>query len=187
MAMPTQFLIEGIDRVGKNTLVDSLLDRLGYHLAIHYERPRALIFYAGAGESSPERLFQEASFRTLFQVLQHGDVRVIANRAHLGEVVYAPMYRSYSGDYVFALEQEFHVAAWHHVRVVLLTEDFRRSRHFVDDGMSLGAAQSREAEQAAFVRAFDRSAFADKRIVCVTAQDSGSFRRIQELVDEVLA
>jgi hypothetical protein len=187
MDMPTQFLIEGIDRVGKNMLAHSLLDRFGYHLVIHYDRPPALTFYAGAGESSPERLFQEASFRTLFQMLHHSDIRLIANRAHLGEVVYAPMYRGYSGDYVFALEENLHVAAWSHVRVVLLTEDFRCSRHFVDDGKSLGAAQAREAEQDAFVRAFSRSAFADKRLVCVTDQNDGGFRQVPDLVEEVLA
>jgi hypothetical protein len=187
VATPTQFLIEGIDGVGKNKLIDRLLDRLGYHLVIHYERPSSLAFYAGSGRSAAERLFQEASFRTLFQILQHGEVRVIANRAHLGEVVYAPLYRNYPGDYVFELERQFRVADWNHVRPILLTEDFERSRHFVDDGKSLGGARSRPSEHDAFVRAFGRSALQDKRLVCVTDKSSGNFRSIQELADEVLA
>jgi len=183
--VPTQFLIEGIDRVGKDTLVDGLLDRLGYHLVIHYERPPVLEFYRTNNERYPERRFQEDSFRTLFRILQHDPIKMIANRSHLGEVVYAP-YRNYSGEYVFDLEQELRVEACTHVRLILLTEDFSRSLHFVDDAKSLGTVGSRQSEQEAFLRAFHRSLFRDKRMVCVT-DHTGGFRARELIVNEILA
>ncbi|KYF68426.1 hypothetical protein BE15_10515 [Sorangium cellulosum] len=74
-----------------------------------------------------------------------------------------------------------------HVRLVLLVEDFAVSRHFIDDGRSLGGAEKRQDEQALFRRAFDASVFRDKRIVCVTDRETGQFRSPDSILDEVLA
>ena len=34
------------------------------------------------------------------------DINLIFNRSHLGETVYSPLYRGYSGDYVFDIEKK---------------------------------------------------------------------------------
>ena len=35
------------------------------------------------------------------------DINIIFNRSHLGETIYSPLYRGYSGDYVFNIEKKY--------------------------------------------------------------------------------
>jgi hypothetical protein len=188
MTTPRKFLVEGIDRVGKDHLISRILDLLGYYHVIHYEKPRQLNFYSRVQKVNSLRAYQEESFRTMFSILRDASAaRVICNRAHLGEHVYAPMYRQYSGEYVFDLEREFAVDGLLATRLILLTEDFERSRHFLDDGQSLGGTAQRKAEQELFLEAFTLSIFADKRVVSITDPSSGAFRQPDSIVQEVLA
>jgi len=190
MSGPSHFLLEGIDRVGKDTLIRGIQARLGYHQVFHYQKPLRLDFYAAVSEAEAPYRYQEASFRTMFQVLCGvPSAKIICNRSHLGESIYAPLYRGYSGEYVFDLEHEFNVHRLSHVRIVLLVEDLTASRHFVDDGQSLGGADDadkRQNHQDLFRRALDTSSFRDKRIVCVTDQATGKFRSSESILDEVL-
>lgn len=190
MSGPSHFLFEGIDRVGKDTLIRGIQDRLGYHQVFHYQKPLRLDFYTGTSEADTSYRYQEASFRTMFQFLCGvPSAKIICNRSHLGESIYAPLYRGYSGEYVFGLEREFNVDRLLHVRLVLLVEDLTASRHFVDDGQSLGGADDvdkRQKQQDLFRHALDMSSFRDKRIVCVTDQETGKFRSPRSILDEVL-
>ncbi len=137
VTVPNKFLLEGLDRLGKDTLLQGIQDRLGYHQVLHFGKPAQLECYRSNSESSPERLYQEASFRNMFRLLSGApNANIICNRAHLGECVYAPIYRGYSGEYVFDIENEFKAHELPLVRLILLIEDFELSRHFVDDGRS---------------------------------------------------
>jgi hypothetical protein len=182
-----KFLIEGLDRLGKDTLIQGIQHRRGYHQVLHYSKPLKLDCYLSDDGLSAERCYQEASFRTLFHFLRDVHANIICNRAHLGECVYAPLYRGYSGDYVFDIESEFNAGALASTRLILLTEDFDVSRHYVDDGLSLGAADQRRKEQGLFCAAFNRSAIQDKRVVCVTDRATGDFRSKSAIVDEAVA
>lgn len=185
MRPPKKFLLEGIDRLGKDTLARGIQERLGYHLLLHYTKPLRLACYSPGVDA--ERQYQEASFRTLLQLLHDTyEAQVICNRSHLGEVVYAPLYRGHSGDYVFDLEREYDIQLVSCVRLILLTEDFGRSQHFTDDGLSLGDASKREKEQALFQAAFQRSVIRDKKVVCVTDHVNGQFRTSSAILDEAL-
>jgi hypothetical protein len=186
---PDHFLLEGLDRLGKDTLQQGIQHRLGYHRVIHYAKPILLDCYSAT--MSPElalRQYQESSFRTMFQILSGArSAKIIYNRAHLGECVYAPIYRKYAGEYVFELEREFNAHQFSHARLILLVEDFAVSRHFVDDGKSLGSSERRQEEQELFLRAFDASIFPDKRIVCVTDRETGELRSRDSILNEVLS
>jgi hypothetical protein len=187
MSSARKILVEGIDRLGKDTLLRGIQDRHGFHLVLRYEKPPILECYAREASDSPQRRYQKASFRTLIEILcLEGDINILCNRSHLGEFVYAPIYRQYSGEYVFDLEREFRLNEKSDVRLVLLTENFERSRHFVDDGKSLGAAEKRPVEQELFIEAFERSVISDKRVVCVTNPDSGAFRDSVEILEAAL-
>lgn len=180
-----KFLIEGLDRLGKNLLIAGIQNRLGYHAVIHCSKPMPSDYYTSLSATGALRLFQEDAFRTMFSILQ-GAGSIIYNRAHLGECVYAPLYRGYSGSYVFDLENEFCAPRMANVRLVLLTENFDVSKHFQDDGKSLGPTTQRRDEQHLFVRAFTLSRFPDKRMVNVTDAGTGGFRAANEILDEVL-
>ena len=59
-SIPTKFLIDGIDRLGKSSLIRRIQEIYGYHLVIHYDKPQDLEYYQGLAEdlktSDPEDL-----------------------------------------------------------------------------------------------------------------------------------
>jgi thymidylate kinase len=192
-----KFMIEGLDRLGKDTLIGGIQHRRGYHQVLHFSKPVQLECYtpAEAGdpiESKREALFryQEASFRTMFSLMRDATYsHIICNRAHLGENVYAPMYRGYDGSYVFGLERSFRMDQVQNLRLILLTEDFDIAEELcsgiVDDGESFDFTKRRQ-EQELFLAAFDNSIIRDKRIICVTDRGLGGFKPKHWILDEVL-
>jgi len=177
-----KYLIEGLDFLGKSSLVSGIQQKRGHHAVLHFSKPIALDCY-----NSSLREYQERSFRTMFSILRDAKyTSLICDRAHLGECVYAPLYRSYFGDYVFELEKAFAMHQNHSTRLILLTEDFSISKHFVDDGESFDITK-REQEQEMFIAAFERSVISDKRIICVTDSALGGFKPKDVILQEVLA
>lgn len=195
MSSINKYLIEGLDRLGKDTLIDGILNTRGYHQVLHFSKPRELACYepcptgmtAAEMKSASLQEYQSRSFRTMFGLLRDAVYSpIICNRAHLGENVYAPLYRGYSGSYVFEMERSF-LRDVHNVRLILLTEDFEIAKHFVDDGDSLGAIENRQREQELFIAAFERSSINDKRIISVTDPGLGGFKPRDWILQEALA
>ena len=188
-----QFLIEGLDRLGKDTLINGIQHKRGFHHVLHFSKPMVLETYSVGESTDPiegkrEALYQyqRASFWNMFTLLRDAQFSsLICNRAHLGECVYAPMYRGYAGEYVFDLERQFDVSAMHMTRLLLLVENFSVSKHFADDGESFDVTK-REQEQELFLAAFERSKFGHKRVINVTAPD-GSFRDRHVILEEALS
>jgi hypothetical protein len=197
MSVVNKYLIEGLDRLGKDTLIDGILHKRGYHEVLHFSKPKVLSCYLGGPyhrqnlNETEERMYalreyQERSFRNLFTMLSSAPyAHMICNRAHLGENVYAPLYRGYDGAYVFELERAFRLHEVGSIRLILLTEDFSVSSHFVDDGESFDITK-REKEQELFMAAFESSIIRDKRVVCVTDRGVGGFRRKEDIIAEAL-
>jgi len=187
--MITNFLIEGLDRLGKDTLIDGLLNRYGYAEVHHRKKPLSLSFYNNF--ATPNRsglqLYQSSCFKHDMQLLKVSElcgIKNIFNRAWLGEAVYSNLYRGYDGNYVFELENECDLHKLQSTRLILLIEDFNTSKHFVDDGDSFDISK-RVEEQDMFVRAFDKSLIKDKRIVCVTDFRTGQFKSKEQILEEV--
>lgn len=187
--------IEGIDSVGKDTLIEGIQQALGYYEVIHFSKPRRLKVYENV-EIEPAiktclsaaclqlRVYQEECFRNSM-VLAKSGARLIFNRWHLGEVPYSSLYRGYPGDYVFDLEERFHLDSTGDIRLILLVEDFTVSRHFVSDGQSFDDGK-RQEEQELFIKAWHRSIIRDKRIICVTDPDTGGFKPKERILEEAL-
>jgi len=192
--MKKVFGIEGLDRLGKSTLIDGILNRLGFHQVIHFAKPQKLDVYVKAASRvpasvteayAPAYLYQQASFYNSMKLATSG-AHVIFDRWHIGEVVYSPMYRKYSGDYVYNLELQAGLDTYNKVRLILLTENFETAKHFIDDGQSLGPIEKRAEEQERFLEAFNRSNIPDKRIICVTNPTTGGFRDKDDILEEAL-
>jgi len=190
------YAIEGLDRLGKSTLVEGIQRELGFFQVIHFGKPQRLEKYkysimpddiAHDRDNCYPELFhyQQACFRNSMKLSQSG-ARIIFDRWHLGEAVYAPLYRKYDGNYVFDLEKRFGIDETSMVRLILLTEDFASSQHFVSDGDSFDDTK-REAEQDRFIAAFNKSIIRDKRIICVTDPTTGQFRDAADILKEALA
>lgn len=170
-------IIEGVDRLGKDTLIKNLLNQLGYFQVVHYQKPELLHKYQAdmlerMPNAPPEthkqgalRAYQQESFKNMFSMLASPG-RFILNRAHLGEMVYAPRYRKYDGSYVLDLEENDSLvgdALDTTLLILLHTSSFAFIR---DDGESFDF-DAKEAEQLDFTRAFERSLFRHKLMVDV--------------------
>lgn len=188
----TAYAIEGLDRLGKSSLIQSIRNELGYFEVIHFQKPQVLRAYE---LTKPEHLpaiknlplyhYQAESFRNSMLIAKSG-ARVIFDRWHLGEIVYSPLYRGYSGDYVFEQERVAQLDACNNIKLILLVEDFFKSTHFVDDGQSLGAAVNRPMEQQAFINAFNKSIIKNKKIISVTDPVTGKFKHKDDILAEAL-
>lgn len=190
--MAIKFLIDGLDRLGKSSLIQGIRDDMGYFEIIHFSKPQALKVYneLSTNEGEFNKLqsyyrYQRNGFDNMMKLL-NSDAKIIFDRTHLGEYVYSPMYRSYSGEYVFELEKQYAVDRLNGVRLILLVENFSASKHFVDDGQSLGPLEKRQEEQNRFLSAFNNSIIKDKRIICVTDQATGKFKPKHIIKDEAL-
>jgi len=190
---PQVFGIEGLDRLGKSTLIQGIMDKLGFYQVVHFAKPQRLKIYDSAIRehgipegSQSAYLYQAESFRNSM-LLANSGARIIFDRWHIGEVVYSPMYRGYSGDYVY--QQELNTRLDHHpsLRLILLIEDFKSARHFIDDGQSLGPIEKREEEQGRFIAALERSNIKDKRLVVVTNPKTGGFHSKEEILECALS
>tara|TARA_R110000868_G_C10973188_1_gene771459 strand:+ start:13100 stop:13681 length:582 start_codon:yes stop_codon:yes gene_type:complete len=190
-----KYIIEGIDRLGKSTLTKSIMDYCGYHLVVHYDKPQLLKHYEELskkikasdpeirkfiGMTDPLQLYQKDVNEIMFEMIKTPRLNIIFDRGHLGECVYAPLYRKYSGDYVFDIEAK--VPEGTHVKLILLT-----TSNFdicVDDGESFNF-DNKEAEQQLFINAFNRSEL-PKVMVDVYDPKTGTFKTPEAILNEVL-
>jgi len=194
----TVYIIEGIDRLGKSTLIKNIKDKLGFFQVIHFGKPEKLKRYTSAHLFTDDfsassgitqgnlasYFYQSESFRNAMLMCSSG-ARLIFDRSWLGEAVYSSLYRGYSGDYVFDLERRLRIYNIPSVRLILLTEDFSTSKHFQSDGESFDD-DKREMEQGQFIAAYNRSAILDRRIVCVTGSD-GRFRPEADILKDAIS
>lgn len=182
------WIFEGIDRLGKDSLINNIKQKLGFHQVIHYSKPEILACYASyskyVANTAPgfaQMLYQEYSFDTGFKIL-NSPVPTIFNRFHLGECVYAPLYRQYSGDYVFTLERVNRADELENTRLVLLTtSNFDMLK---DDGLSFDF-DKKEIEQQKFLEAFRKSIMPDKRIIDVY-DGNGGYKDYMQIYEEVI-
>lgn len=172
-----KIIIEGIDRLGKDTLIKNIVENNGFHFEIHYSKPKKMAIYG-----NDLYVYQRASFQAGFELLLAQDVPVILNRFHLGECTYAPLYRGYSGDYVFKMEKEYCVDKLNDVKLILLTtSDFS----FIEDDGDGFDFSKKEEEQRMFIDAFNKSIIRDKVIIDVSNGDGG-FKNEKDILLEAL-
>ena len=171
--MKPNIIIEGCDRLGKDTLIGGLMHALGFFQLVHYQKPLELDYY-----DCDKRAYQEASFEQMFNMLSVGGMML--NRAHLGEYVYADRYRGYSGSYVFDMEDRHYMACKNSLLVLLYASSWEP---ITDDGLSFDF-NKKEDEQNDFKTAFATSNIKTKLMVDVTA--NGQFRPRSEILGQVI-
>ena len=181
-------IIEGIDRLGKDTLIRGILDRFGYFQVMHYQKPLLLKKYLNEASTRgilakehALRRYQIDSFMAMFEMMRNpSGPSFICNRAHLGEMVYAQRYRGYEGEYVYDIEDHHQDVLPNVLLVVLYTSNFS---FISDDGQSLDVTQ-REEEQKDFLKAANRSKIPNKLLIDVH-DGKGSFLPPEHILDIV--
>lgn len=172
-----KYIIEGIDRLGKSTLTENIQHAIGYHLVIHYDKPKLLRSLQNF-TNDPLRAYQNDVNHGMFDLIQNSITNIIFDRGHLGECVYAPLYRKYSGDYVFMIEKNYNTSD---AKLILLT-----TSNFdlcVDDGESFNF-DNKETEQQLFIDAFNKSNM--NKVMIDVHDGNGNFKTPEQILEEAL-
>ena len=181
----TNFIVEAVDNLGKDTLINNLQQKLGHYIVHHYQKPIITDKERSSeclNSSEMARLAQERAFELGFQQL-HTGIPTIFNRFHIGEYVYGPIYRHYDAEYIFDLEKKYdsHHLQWNTILVLLITTDFS---FIEDDGLSFDVTKQRQ-EQVKFIEAVNKSNLANKMIIDVH-DGYGDFRPAEDICDQVI-
>ena len=154
-------IIEGTDNVGKDTQQNLIIERMN-NLVFHKLHYSALPFrddkqlHANYSKKMYDDMFK------LMMVSKDKDINLIFNRSHLGETVYSPLYRGYSGDYVFDIEKNYTNTLRENLYLITLVND----PHTIlkrDDGKSFyGNEEEVKAEVDGFNRAHRLSSIKNK-------------------------
>ena len=203
--MPVKhIIIEGIDHIGKDTLINQLQNCYGGFI-IHSEKPKRLKLYKTLalnqfskiltsnevyktdGVTSlylPEYLYQCDYFNTIFRNMNFlsSQVPFIYNRLHLGEYVYGALYRNYTEEMqnkVFELEKLITDNDNVYLIQLLIHNPKRRAKD--DDAF---ANDNGEEEQKLFQEAFEKSGIKHKKLIYV--DDAKNWKTPKKIYNEVI-
>lgn len=163
-------ILTGLDNVGKTTqtaklqqiLTDKPLHQIHYTALKGFDDKSELINYTS------KMYTQMFSMTKLFNDKAH----FIIDRFHIDEAVYAPMYRSYSGDYVFEIEDMFNKTEfWNDVYLITFIDSIDNVIKR-DDGLSHSIdPKLKQKEIEGFIKAHDKSSIKNKYLMDIEGKD----------------
>jgi thymidylate kinase len=181
---PKIIIIEGCDRLGKDTLISKLSDYYKNVKVIHAGIPTSKNLF--------EFYYSGLIHDTLDGYYDHSLNAVIHNRSIYGEYVYGPKYRNESKEDVERLIRKLEIGELRtfifstDLYFILLTSSSSDLLVKNDDGLSLSSKKSDiEDELHAFNDIFDKSMIENKKKVFVN--DGDNFRDKDDIYKEVLS
>jgi thymidylate kinase len=178
MGMKPVFVIEGVDGCGKSTLIRNLKKYFGSDVpvVIHSGKPPANLRTKLELFDYQQKYFENLLLEVIPRLVDYWPV--ILDRAHIGETVYAPIYRGYYPAYIWNLEREYQKKVKNSHFILLKTNDF----DLRNDGNNFDYHKLEE-EQNKFIEHFENFKYSKKM---VTVRSLGSFKEPEEILDEVL-
>ena len=170
-------IIEGTDNTGKDTQQNLIIEKLN-NLIFHKVHYSSLPF---KNDVDKHTSYSKQMYTDMFRMMNEckdKDINIIFNRSHLGESVYSPLYRGYSGDYVFDIEKEYVNKLRENLYLITLTNDPQiiMSR---DDGKSFyGNEEEVKAEVDGFNRAHRLSKIKNKLLVNIGTMSAEDVSKI---------
>jgi len=170
-------IIEGTDNTGKDTQQNLIIEKLN-NLIFHKVHYSSLPF---KNDVDKHTSYSKQMYTDMFRMMnecKYKDINIIFNRSHLGESVYSPLYRGYSGDYVFDIEKEYVNKLRENLYLITLTNDPQiiMSR---DDGKSFyGNEEEVKAEVDGFNRAHRLSKIKNKLLINIGTMSAEDVSKI---------
>lgn len=124
-------IIEGPDNVGKSTLIRNIKNHYNKNII-------ANLAYSNVKQATPHEHinYSKLLYKNMFELCNFQSKVLnnimILDRSHIGEMVYSPLYRNYSGDYVLDIEKEFDLSNYFLITLTDLAENLIDR----DDGLS---------------------------------------------------
>jgi thymidylate kinase len=156
------YIFCGPDNVGKGTQISNLKRYLEENNRLVH-----VLHYSNI-KGDNVRIRSEAYYNQMFEFCKKANelnTDLILDRAHLGESVYSPLYRNYSGDYVFDLEQKYDLEQ------ITLFVFYADPETLIkrDDGLSFSTdLEKKKTEIDAFKRAFEMTHISKKFLINIT-------------------
>lgn len=170
-------IIEGTDNTGKDTQQNLIIEKINNLVfqKLHYS---SLPF---KDDKEKHISYSQKLYDDMFKLMmmsKEQDINIIFNRSHLGETVYSPLYRQYSGDYVFDIEKQY----VNHLRQELYLITLVNDPHIIlsrDDGKSFyGNEEEVKAEVDGFRRAHRLSKIKNKLMVNIGTMSADAVSKI---------
>ena len=129
----TAIIIDGLDRCGKSTQIKRMMKHF-------VDKPIQCLHYTAVPGLTPseQTAFFKRTFTHMFTlILNNPNVVWILDRSHLGETVYAPIYRPEENpNYVWYYEGAFHIAKRDDIALIILYDSSFKNIIERDDGDS---------------------------------------------------
>ena len=175
-------IIEGTDNVGKDTVINQLLNRYKDAKVYHCEKPKS----KDAKEAAKEQYNSFLSLAKENSVSK--DTTIIHNRSWYGEYVYGVKYRNNDENEVKKSILEFENILLNNIDDVCLIMLLSDNSDFLvknDDGLSISQAKKEliEDETKRFEEIFNFSTIPNKRIIYVN--NGENWRTKEEIIGEV--
>lgn len=174
-------LFDGIDNTGKTTQIQKLVSYLAnknmistvckYSKFDKLDKKKEEKFYKrfykdyfDKVSNWPDKIVPDPAYIAEDNIHYIQDNNLILDRGHISEAVYAPMYRSYSGDYIWDLEKCLENK--HNTYLIVLVNSVEKAVER-EDGLSLsnGDADKISIEISKFVEAYKKSCIPNKVII----------------------
>lgn len=157
-------LLKGLtDNVGKTTLINGIKNYFNDY-TFH------TIHYSNVKQESTEKVieYSKKMYREMFNYMlnsiKFNKSGIICDRSHIGEMVYGPIYRNYSGEYVIDIEKEFSniKSIWDNIFLITLYDE-PENLIARDDGLSFSTnLEKKQNEINNFLKAHDKSTIKNK-------------------------
>lgn len=172
-------IVEGPDNVGKTTLINNIKNHYNDY-TLH------TIHYSNVKQSSTEdtiryteKLHSEM-FRMMLNAVPNDKSGLIFDRSHLGEMVYGPIYRGYTGEYVIDIERKFkHILSiWDNLLLITLVDTPERLIER-DDGLSFSTDINKKIKEIKnFKNAHDKSMIKHKLLIDIKDHDAEAVKNV---------
>jgi len=173
--MYKRIIFESPDNCGKDTQIRLLSTRFAKQMT-----PYHVLHYSAIPGITPEesKAYSMCLYRDMFRLILHETAEVdrtlILNRSHIGENVYAPMYRNTDGEWIFLIEKHFKMAypyKWDDLYLITFVDDpenlIKR-----DDGLSFSVDLDKKASEIGrFITTTKQSNIVNKIIINIRNKD----------------
>jgi thymidylate kinase len=165
-------IVEGPDNVGKSTLIQNIKNQfedITFH-ALHYSNVKQSS--ADAVVEYSTKMYNEM-FKLMVHTVAFDKSGIICDRSHLGEMVYGPIYRGYTGEYVLDIEKQYTnmLSVWDNL-ILITCYDEPENLIIRDDGLSFSTDfQKKCNEIAGFLNAHEKSNIKNKLLINIKEHD----------------
>jgi len=166
-----KLVIEGPDNVGKTSQINNIIK--------HFKVPfQCLHYYSNPikNDKYDSINLDNKIYNTMFDIINDTDY-IICDRSHIGSSIYNPLYRGYSGDYVFDIEKS-RINDENEMFLFLFVDDIKNLIDR-DDGLSHSINEKNIREEInLFKIGFDKSIIKNKLIIDINNKNEQEVTKI---------